>query len=1234
MVDIKKFIKSNVNKEIEERGEALFHQHKVSLTHYSGGDDLWVFKVIGSKPYQVKISGVDINNIRTQCSCPYDWGPVCKHTVACLLYVNNKKNPPIAEDTKTQQPTKTSNYRRTGDFEITDYKNITREYVRNNCDPNIFDALVFQIFNIRIKNTFFKESEIIFDLYYGSSNYQVKIFKKKNKYYINSQEETLSNGLKMSEAALLFQIATSPEPDLIDVAFSKEIRNYKKKKLEDFGFDKNGNFDEYFTLTFDAEFGLQVRNSPKLEGIIPVKSEAPSSFSVFVSKIIGNEDIRIKLPDIADPKNKRELGFVFRQIYSHRAKEKMQLKFTIITGKLDKKGNKISTNIKEFEEDNYFDIHYTENNRQLIKLSDVNYREWDRSQFQHFSQMLDLLAEEKFVYVAFPIGYNIKKDDLIEMQVSKSKISIEFNIYENDLFINAKIQYLLEGEVLDPKEIDLNLTTNDMIAVGNIFYPILNFETAAFIMEYDSEIKMAKGHREHFFNTVIQPLSAKFNINFSDGIYDTQTINLDFNKKQVFLSEQDEYLIIQPRVVYGEELPILLSATGNIVQYSDNQVITYGRNFDLEDLFVDLISNLHPDFAKQAAAKYFFLHYEDFTQNMWFYQFFDILQENNVEVFGLKDLKNFKYSPYQGKFSTSISSGQDWFEVNIEMSYGDEKISLNDIKKAVLNEQKYVQLKDGSVGIIPSEWLKKLEKYFRNGEIKKDKLAISKLRFSIVDELFDQIDDAEVMQELAEKRQRIKTFSEISKVKVPKEIKAELRQYQKEGLNWLNFLDEMHWGGILADDMGLGKTLQVLTLFQHIAKTNKLPNLIVVPTTLLFNWENEIRKFAPKLKAFYHYGPNRVQETEHFKKYDIVFTTYGTLLRDVQFLMKCPFNYLVLDESQAIKNPASRRYKAAVLINAKNRLALTGTPIENSTFDLFAQMNFINPGFFGSVQSFKDNYSNPIDKEGNEIIGSELQRIINPFVLRRTKENVATELPTKTEDVIYCEMESEQRRVYDNYRNSYRDRLLNKIKDEGLGKSKLMVLEALTRLRQICDSPALLKSDEITTLQSIKIKEIVRHIREKTANHKVLIFSQFVGMLTLVREELAKLNIQYEYLDGKSNVKQRENSVNNFQENEKLRVFLISLKAGGTGLNLTSADYVYILDPWWNPAVENQAIDRCYRIGQDKKVFAYRMICKNTVEEKIMLLQAKKKKIASDIIQTDENIMKTINVNDINELFS
>jgi SNF2 family DNA or RNA helicase len=775
---------------------------------------------------------------------------------------------------------------------------------------------------------------------------------------------------------------------------------------------------------------------------------------------------------------------------------------------------------------------------------------------------------------------------------------------------------------------------NYIIKTGNSYHIAKNEKVTKIIADFPEKVKMAAPYKEEFFKKVVEPVSKNFEVRFKTGTFKTNPVELDFYKKQVFLSEKNDYVVFTPTVEYDNNVSALLSATGHILVKNGEEITEYRRNFELENNFLDSLAELHPDFENQKTKKQFFLHYSDFTKNLWFYQFFDQLQTLDVEVFGLKELKKFRYSPFKGKINTSVTSGQDWFEVDITISFGDNRVTLYDIRKAVLNKQRYIQLKDGSAGILPSEWLHILEKYFRNGEINKDKLEISKLRFSVIDELFDQIDDTGILQEIAEKRQRLKSFTNITETFVPKQITATLRHYQKEGLNWLNFLDNMQWGGILADDMGLGKTLQVLTFLQQQKNKNRGTNLIVVPTTLLFNWENELKKFAPKLKSFYYYGTDREKSIAVFAEYDLIFTTYGILVRDIQILSQFKFNYAVLDESQAIKNPVSHRYKAACLIYARNKIALTGTPIENSTFDLFAQMNFANRGFLGSIQKFRENYSTPIDKDGDEQIAGELNRLTHPFVLHRTKEIVAAELPEKTENILYCEMESGQRRVYDAYRNEYRNRLLNKIEEDGIAKSKMMVLEALTRLRQICDSPLLLNSDEINENQSVKIKELTRHIIYKTGNHKILVFSQFVKMLGLIKDELAKLNIDYEYLDGQNSSSQREQSVNNFQKNENLRVFLISLKAGGTGLNLTAADYVYIVDPWWNPAVENQAIDRCHRIGQDKKVFAYRMICKNTVEEKIMTLQQKKKKIAGDIIQTDESILKKLSKNDINQLFS
>lgn len=430
--------------------------------------------------------------------------------------------------------------------------------------------------------------------------------------------------------------------------------------------------------------------------------------------------------------------------------------------------------------------------------------------------------------------------------------------------------------------------------------------------------------------------------------------------------------------------------------------------------------------------------------------------------------------------------------------------------------------------------------------------------------------------------------------------------------------------------MGLGKTLQIIAFI--LSQNKKHPqntNLVVVPTSLLFNWQAEVEKFAPSLKILTHYGANRIKNTLHFAGHEIVLTTYGMLLSDIRFLKEFNFNYVFLDESQAIKNPNSERYRAARLLKSRNKVVLTGTPIENNTFDIYGQLSFAIPGLLGSKQYFRDIYSIQIDKFENTKRATDLQHKIKPFILRRTKKQVAKELPDKTEMVIYCEMGEEQRLIYSAYEKELREYISAKDEHE-IAKNSMHVLTGLTKLRQICDSPALLKDEEQFGDSSAKIEVLMEQIENKSSQHKILVFSQFVSMLDLIKEELQKRNISFEYLTGQT--KNRAAKVNEFQENDQVRVFLISLKAGGTGLNLTEADYVYLVDPWWNPAVENQAIDRCYRIGQKKNVIAVRLICPNTIEEKIMKLQQSKKELANDLITTDNSVFKKLSKQDLMEM--
>ena len=1248
---IENFTKFHATEQSIQKGKEIFSNGVVNFIEFDEKKDKRKFTVKGSEVYTVFIKGLSRNDIETSCTCPFDWGGICKHSVASLLHISANLDKPINYSTNTLNKgisIPIINTRRTSGslYELTDYKIITNELIKENSAIVTYNKYNLYSYNSKINEIEIKPNSFVVKMSVGYRDQIVKFQFKDKKVFVTSTDSIGAYRLSESETLCLLFFESTPNPDILDIVFSDKIIQIKKEILKKYGLSEKANFDHYFGFSINTKNGLYPVFTENSIGFIPVLGNGLPAYIDFINKPIKELAI---FESLKTKKEIREIGFVLvlnslddynfgqPEYKAERMYGESEYQIVPITGKTAKNGTVLSSSIEEYDDslDGHIQANKTENTKKLLKIIEqLSESTQFIARFELYQSAFAALANEKFVYILDNQHYGIRKSNLLPLKIFESKLDLVFEVNMDADFIKLDMKIKVGDKY--PQLSEMNKIDSDykLHFFGNKAYLVKNLEVSRYLKNYPDSLRMPNAFKDEFFNKVIKPISQNFKILFKDNIFDFESVELDFNTRQIYLTEQNDYLIIKPQVEYRNGVSASLSTQGNILVKEGDKITEFKRNIELEDEFIEMVAELHPNFESQKVNKIFYLHHTDFTNDFWFYKFFDRLHTDHVEIYGLKTLKNFKFSPYKGKISTSVGSGLDWFDIEIHVSFGDNLVSLKDIRSAVVNKQKYVQLKDGSVGIIPSEWFHKLEKYFRNGEIRKDKLEISKLRFSIIDELFDNIDDYQILEEISEKRKKLAGFTEISKTKAPKEIKGELRHYQMEGLNWLNFLHQMQWGGILADDMGLGKTLQVLTFIQQRINDKKSTSLVVVPTTLLFNWENEIKKFAPKLKAHYHYGGARQENTDDFNNYHLIFTTYGILLRDIEFLKDFSFEFVILDESQSIKNPASRRFKAASLLNAKNRFALSGTPIENSTFDLFSQMSFVNRGFFGSANNFKENYSTPIDKDSNEIVAAELQKLINPFVLRRTKEQVATELPDKTEDIIYCEMESGQRQVYDAYRNQYKNQLLNKIEDEGLGKSKLMVLEALTRLRQICDSPTLLKNEEISETQSVKIKELIRHITEKTSNHKILIFSQFVEMLSLVKDELTKLNIEFEYLDGQRNTKQREQSVNNFQENENLRVFLISLKAGGTGLNLTAADYVYLLDPWWNPAVENQAIDRCYRIGQDKKVFAYRMICKNTVEEKILQLQNKKMKIATDIIQTDENIMKTLDIKDIKDLFS
>lgn len=571
----------------------------------------------------------------------------------------------------------------------------------------------------------------------------------------------------------------------------------------------------------------------------------------------------------------------------------------------------------------------------------------------------------------------------------------------------------------------------------------------------------------------------------------------------------------------------------------------------------------------------------------------------------------------------------DWFDLKAVVQIGSYRIPFTRLRRYILEGTREYPLPDGTVAVLPEEWFTRYRGLFEMGKDEKDSLLVHKQHFGIISEVITG-ENCDICTKLS----KLAMPEQLPVINAPAGLKAEMRPYQIEGLSWMHFLQTQKLGGCLADDMGLGKTLQTLALLmwnkENILLTDEteeegqmslfgkekpcLTSLIVVPASLSHNWYNEIRKFCPALKTKIHQGTGRQRSASQFSGYDIIISSYHTVRQDIEFFTTMNFFYVVLDESQYIKNPSSNIYRAVTRLKSKHRLVLTGTPVENSLTDLWTQLSFVNPGLLGSLIFFKREFAKPIEKNYEEEKEKRLRKIIQPFIMRRTKEMVVKELPEVTEQIVYCDMSEEQAAIYEREKSAVRNSILENIEAVGIEKSAIMVLQGLMRLRQIANHPVL--TDESYRGVSGKFETITRNIENVISEgHKILIFSSFVKHLDLFPWWLKSNGIGYAMLTGSTT--DREKVINNFRNDERVKVFLISLKAGGVGLNLTEADYVFILDPWWNPASEIQALSRAHRIGQEKRVFVYRYIAGETIEEKIQRLQEKKSRLAEAFVENN-----------------
>lgn len=580
---------------------------------------------------------------------------------------------------------------------------------------------------------------------------------------------------------------------------------------------------------------------------------------------------------------------------------------------------------------------------------------------------------------------------------------------------------------------------------------------------------------------------------------------------------------------------------------------------------------------------------------------------------------------------------QDSFEIQLYGRVGEEIINFDEVYDTIQSGEKYSRIRSLGFVEFPAQNIYAMMRAFNSFDVYRNdenKFTVKTYRAGLISELKNLDVELVLSDEFKTFWEQMSTFSTHDGTNLPTHATAEFREYQLKGFGWLWFMYKYGLNGILADDMGLGKTLQALTVLQKAKEVDgSMPTLVICPTTVVFNWESEIQKFAPELTCLKLAGSDRKNHFKEIPNYDVVITSYALIRRDIKHFKDINFRYIILDESQNIKNAMSQTAQAVKQLQANHKLALSGTPIENKLEELWSVFDFLMPGFLLSVAEFNARYVNPIMERQDKTVEKRLKLQIYPFILRRMKRDVAKDLPDKVENIAYCELTDEQKDFYLQVLDSTKEELFKSIEQNGLEKSRLSIFSALLRLRQICCHPRLYDKENVKHIMSSgkfeKLKSMLEEIISE--GHRVLLFSQFVNMLDIVKGWLEREGIEYEYLTGKT--KDRQAAVEHFN-NSKIPIFLISLKAGGTGLNLTGADYVIHYDPWWNPAVEDQATDRAYRIGQTKKVFVYRLITKNTVEEKIQKLKTVKRNLVDSVISVDRNIVKSLTMDDIREIFS
>lgn len=1243
-----KYVYTHGSDEVIRRGKKI---HAVGYVELVENDPLFgsaVFRVKDdnySTFYKVNVSNYkDPRSLSLRCACPYNLGDICRHEAAVLIRLQEMIDKGMLESDNVMYDQRHT---------VAKMKTIDLKTIQLLSSPEILSEAEEYLKNNKPVIDSAKEETVKATVNLDGQDFSVIIRRNEERNFDTSSDyQDTEHLLGLPKVIVFLHLLYTKGQQYFET-----IRNWDKEKnklLEAYGYTLKDDLKGKFEFNYkDGKPYLRVLD-PSIKRIAaPLPTSRPQFETI--TAVIEKE------PEVREQVITKRLGVVFnfnKNSYPFFTTD-------LVEGEMDEENN-FTGNVQKLELGKYVNIDaYNDEDKGLLllvrKLQDQEINKYvnRNSPFsgiweniihheddelpgetrgliaEYLLPRLKKLVSENGNVPAYVLakGKTFKTANLERVELSSRHILPQFNVTTNGK--NFEIECYVKPDAVPFGLQDNEVQSALLFMYNHLLYIWDNAEAVETAEKFlpNGVMKIKAEEWPSTLSKLVMPLTKEYKVDFEKSL--VSEIKDGEPEVKLFLHEKGDYLVFQPIFSYKGFDTKAKDKDEMIIPYQDKVIVVY-RNREAELRFLDKLQTLHSNFISYDDGAALALKGSDVLKNNWFFLFVDAMNEAKTPVYGFESLKNFRFNTAKPQTHIYISSHTDWFDAKVDIIFGDQKVSVAEVKKALANKQQFVQLNDGTLGILPEEWLKKYSLLFRVGEGRADKLKLSRYHLSVIDELYENRNEEELTIELEEKYSRIREFDKIKEIEAPQNLQPILRPYQVAGYQWLNYLNEVSWGGILADDMGLGKTVQALSFLQHYYEEHDgdLRALVVCPTTLIYNWENEIKKFTPSLEYYIHHGSIRNRNIEELKKHHVIITTYGTLRSDIKIFTQIPLDYVILDESQAIKNPASKVTKAASLLHAKNRLCMSGTPLQNNTFDIYAQMNFLNPGMLGSMEFFRQEFAIPIDKFGETEQKEHLKKILYPFILRRTKEQVAKDLPDKTETVLFCEMEHEQRKIYDAYRNEFRARIMGTIEEQGIQRSQLTILQGLMKLRQICDSPAILNEQEKFENHSIKLDELAREITENIGNHKALIFSQFLGMLALIRQKLEQQGVKYEYFDGSTSAPDREKAIQAFQNDEETRVFLISLKAGGVGLNLTAADYVYIVDPWWNPAVEQQAIDRTHRIGQTKNIFAYRMICKDTIEDKIMQLQEKKRLLAKELISDDATFVKALSREDVEYLFS